>query len=231
MQLYRGSGVDLSHDLASGALLPQLSERFRLRYGWSPAPSEVHSWEKSLPYVAKVLLTAGLGDVELLVEYQLTLTSKRADVVLVGSHPKGGVTAVIIENKQRTAADIEDVDERMVVVSNRHLLHPQQQVANYVQYLSDFNQLAHDGTLRVSGLAYLHNSSASEIKSLKTPALHDVARFPMFGVDDQGKLVCFLQHHLSGTGAGTPLCRGPRETPRRPRRFSTVYRGRALTAR
>jgi hypothetical protein len=33
---------------------------------------------------------AGLDDVEVLLEYQLPLTSKRADVVLCGVHPRTG---------------------------------------------------------------------------------------------------------------------------------------------
>ena len=144
---------------------------------------------------------AGLDDVQVLVEYQLPLTSYRADVVLVGAHPAGGVSAVIVENKQWTAGEIEDVVERVVVVGHRQLLHPQQQVANYAQYLRDFNQLASDGTLKVNGLAYLHNATAAQLGGLRTAALADVAQFPLFSGDDDGALVEFLQGRLTPAGA------------------------------
>ena len=144
---------------------------------------------------------AGLDDVQDLVEYQLPLTSYRADVVLVGAHPAGGVSAVIVENKQWTAGEIEDVVERVVVVGHRQLLHPQQQVANYAQYLRDFNQLASDGTLKVNGLAYLHNATAAQLGGLRTAALADVAQFPLFSGDDDGALVEFLQGRLTPAGA------------------------------
>lgn len=165
---------------------------------------------------------AGLDEVQVLVEYQLPLTSYRVDVVLVGAHPAGGVSAVIVENKQWTVGEIEDVVERMVVVGDRQLLHPQQQVANYAQYLRDFNQLASDGTLKVSGLAYLHNATAGQLGGLRTAALADVAQFPLFSGDDDGALVTFLQGRLTPAGAAeacdrflhAPTCRDTRSCGR-----------------
>lgn len=51
----------------------------------------------------------GLGDVEALVEYQLPLTSKRADVVLAGAHPRHGTPSyVVVELKQWTRANLLD---------------------------------------------------------------------------------------------------------------------------
>ena len=45
------------------------------------------SWRRSLPVLAADLCEAGLGDVEMLIEYHLPLTSQRADVVLAGAPP------------------------------------------------------------------------------------------------------------------------------------------------
>ena len=78
-------------------------------------------------------MAAGLDHVEVLVEYFLPLTSKRADVVIVGSHPSTkAISAVVWENKQRTSGDIADVEDRVVSVAGRLTLHPQQQVHQYV---------------------------------------------------------------------------------------------------
>jgi DUF2075 family protein len=201
VQLYRGSGTDLEHRLTGGSLISELLERFTFQHGYRPSPSELRSWERSLPYVARLLRTADLDDVQVLVEYQLPLASKRLDVVLVGTHPAGGVSAVIVENKQWTAGEIEDVAERVVVVGGRQLLHPQQQVANYAQYLRDFNQLAADDTLKVSGLAYLHNATAAQLAGLRSAALADVAQFPLFSGDEDGALVAFVRSRLAAAGA------------------------------
>jgi hypothetical protein len=63
--------------------------QFSFSYGYRPSNSEQQSWAASLPILAQDLVDADLGDVEMLVEYQLPLTSLRADVV-----PAGGIQSV-----------------------------------------------------------------------------------------------------------------------------------------
>lgn len=58
--------------------------------GHRPSPSESRSWHASVPKLATDLVEAGLGSEEVLVEHQLPLTSRRADVVLAGAHPATG---------------------------------------------------------------------------------------------------------------------------------------------
>src|SRR5204863_2208592 len=78
----------------------------------------------SLPAVSSVLIAADLKDVEVLIEYSLPLTSKRLDILLLGTHAKSsGVSVVAWENKQWTLGDIENVEERLVRVLGRYCLH------------------------------------------------------------------------------------------------------------
>ena len=67
-------------------------------------------------------MAAGLGDVEMLVEYQLPLTSKRADVVLVGQHPTtGGPSYLVVELKQWSHAEqFEDSDSLIRIEEYGH---------------------------------------------------------------------------------------------------------------
>jgi hypothetical protein len=68
---------------------------------------EIRSWERSLHTLSADLVQAGLDDVEVLVEYQLPLTSKRADVVLCGVHPRTGQPSyVVVELKQWSSASL-----------------------------------------------------------------------------------------------------------------------------
>lgn len=60
------------------------------RTGRKPSASEYRSWQRSIPALHADLVAAGLHDVEMLFEYQLPLTNKRADVVLVVQHPQTG---------------------------------------------------------------------------------------------------------------------------------------------
>ena len=203
MQLYRANGQVFADDLDAGRLVDRLVGAFRNQLGYSPSHSEENSWRNSLTHVAAQLRTAGLLGVEVLVEYGLPLTSKRIDVLLIGRHPATGqISAIVWENKQWTGGDLESVEDRLVSVAGRLLLHPQQQVHQYVEYLSDFNTLVSSGDLAVYGIAYLHNAFQSEIAGLKSAALADVAKFPMFTSDRQGELREFLNGCLSIEGAG-----------------------------
>jgi hypothetical protein len=82
-------------------LVEQLLEQMLYQIGHRASPSEQSAWRKSLPAFAIDLADADLGEVEMLVEYHLPLTSQRADVVLAGVHVETGQPSyVIVELKQ-----------------------------------------------------------------------------------------------------------------------------------
>lgn len=142
MSLYRVSAMSLSQETSTGAgtLVQRLSERFRFAYGADPAASERKAWARSLPVLASDLVSAGLGQVEVLIEYQLPQTSKRADVVLCGIHPRSGRPSfVVVELKQWTQAETVDTApdlSRVPGLGDR--LHPVDQVRRYAEYMRDF---------------------------------------------------------------------------------------------
>src|SRR3982751_854001 len=94
--------------------------------------SEVRSWNASLAALAADLEQAELGGVEVLVEYQLPLSSKRVDVILAGEHPRrGGPSYVVMELKQWTSATLFEDEPELVVQPTygpRPILHPVAQV-------------------------------------------------------------------------------------------------------
>lgn len=88
--LYRGSATRFRAQIEDSSLIPLLCEQYRFSLGSSAPPAEVRSWERSLQVLASDLHDAGLDGVEVLIEYRLPLCSKRADVILCGTHPKTG---------------------------------------------------------------------------------------------------------------------------------------------
>src|SRR6201996_4271045 len=99
---FRTSAAGLVESPMERKLAEVIAGNLRMTMGFSPSASERKSWENSLPVLAKDLVEAGLGDVEMLIEYQLPLTSKRADVVLAGVDRRtGGDAYVVVELKQR----------------------------------------------------------------------------------------------------------------------------------
>ncbi|WP_432519895.1 DNA/RNA helicase domain-containing protein [Kineococcus sp. SYSU DK006] len=163
MSLVRRSAAQLQAELPTGSVVETLIEQMLYTAGHGPSPGERASWEKSLPVLAADLVEAGLGEVEVLLEHRLPLTSKRADVVLAGVHPTTGRPSyVVVELKQWSAAHRFEGNPDLVVVpgmAGPPKLHPVKQVRGYVEYLLDFTRSLEFTQDAVAGVAYLHNAT------------------------------------------------------------------------
>ncbi|MDN4475801.1 DUF2075 domain-containing protein [Demequina sp. SYSU T00192] len=175
-------------------------------HGWGrPGSSEIASWRHSIPQLASVLTDAGLGGVEVMLEHRLPLTSKRADVVLAGLHPRtGDPSYVVVELKQWSRAHRhEDTDTLVEVegVAYNPTLHPAWQVGEYVRYYRDFLKALAGHPEEMAGVAYLHNADDAGVADLWTMPPSDDGR--MFTGQRRGEFVSFLQSRLAPSpGAG-----------------------------
>ena len=179
----------------------QIVARFEEVMLHAPGESERRSWRNSLPALASLLVDANLSGVEILVEYRLPLSSRRADALLIGTDEGGFASVLVCELKQWSAAEIEDADGRIVSVAGRLLTHPQQQVAGYVEYIADFIPLFDTSEAEIGGFVFLHNAASDVLDRLRVPALADLQRFPMFGGDQMGELRELLASRLRAEGA------------------------------
>ncbi|MEV6949434.1 hypothetical protein AB0N07_47535 [Streptomyces sp. NPDC051172] len=103
--LFRESAASVAGHLLEGSLALHLTENFRHQHDRSPAQAEIRSLERSLPALDNALIEAGLDDVEVIVEYSLPLTSKRADALRSGAHPTTNQPSyVVVELKQWSPA-------------------------------------------------------------------------------------------------------------------------------
>ena len=167
--LFRDSAAAVAAECLSGALFFRLTEQFVHVHGHRPGTSEVRSWERSIPVLASALNDAGLGQVEMLLEYGLPLNSKRADVVLAGVHPKTGLPSyVVVELKQWGSAEPDDDDPTLCRINGyaRPVLNPVDQVRGYCEYLISFNGALAGRPERISGAAYLHNATEFGVSGL-----------------------------------------------------------------
>lgn len=142
-------------------LAERLAEQLAISVGHRPGLAERRSWERSIPVLAADLVDAGLGDVEMLLEYKLPLSSKRADVVLAGFAASGEPRYVVVELKQWSEAHRFEDSDTLVSVSGypRPVLHPVDQVHAYGEYLQDCAAVLEENPDRVSTVAYLHNAT------------------------------------------------------------------------
>ncbi|MDH6289412.1 hypothetical protein M2275_004331 [Rhodococcus opacus] len=188
------------------SLAEQLLEQMLFRTGRRASDAEQKSWSRSLPVLARDLSDAGLGSVEMLVEYHLPLTSQRADVVLAGTHPKTGEPSyVVVELKQWSAAHRYEDSVELVDVPGMPggpKLHPVAQVKGYCDYLSDFAKALANRPDALAGIAYLHNATdPGAVADLRAFPVSTTAR--LYTAADRGDMVEFLKTRLSATAGHT----------------------------
>jgi DUF2075 family protein len=208
MSELRTPAAGLLQYAVDGSLADRIAEQLRMS-GHGVGQAERRSWERSLPVLAQDLVDAGLGQVEILAEYQLPLTSMRVDAVLAGVHPRTGKDSyVVVELKQWSAASSFEESPRLVAVEHvsRPRLHPGLQVAGYCEYLVDFLGALHGQPHAVKGAAYLHNAFDQDINDLYELPPTEHSR--IFTKQRRGQFQEFLRTHLApepGAGAADRL--------------------------
>jgi hypothetical protein len=169
-----------------------------------PSPGERRSWERSLPVLAHDLVQAGLGNVEVLVEHRLPLSSRRVDAILAGCHPiTRRPSYVVVELKQWSGADVYEDDPALVTIDgygHQPLLHPVEQVRGYCEYMLDFLAALQDDPDSVAGAAYLHNATERAVMPLRRHAESDYGR--LFTGDRKGEFLDFLRSRLAADVPG-----------------------------
>lgn len=183
----------------SKTLVEKLAAQMLFQMGNSPSPAEKRSWENSLVEISELFIQCGLGDVNLLVEYQLPYSSKRIDVIALGSSPKNETPTIIaIELKQWSNASlIEGALDSLKIDSygNTPILHPAVQVSRYCEYLSDFNRYVSHENTNLFGIAYLHNwiDTNNSALDLIQPTSHGM----LFTGNQKNKFKEFLTTRIS----------------------------------
>lgn len=210
--LFRESAATVAARNLEGTLALHLMENFQHAHGYRPGASEVRSWERSLPALTGALLDAGLDDVEMLIEYSLPLTSKRADVILAGVHPSTGEPSyVVVELKQWGHAYAEEEDPLLCRIDAypRPVLNPIEQVRGYCSYLLSFNGALERTPEAVAGVAFLHNATEFGISSLRE--VPEDLQGRMYTAEQRGAFLDFLRSRLApktGAGAADLLVQG-----------------------
>lgn len=196
--LFRESAASVAARNLEGLLTLHLMENFKHAHGRSAGDSEVRSWKRSIPALTGALLDAGLGEVEMLIEYSLPLTSKRADVLLAGVHPVTGEPSyVVVELKQWSKVYAEEDEPLLCRIDAypRPLLHPIEQVRGYVSYLLSFNGALERIPESVAGVAFLHNAKESDISPLRE-VTGDI-QGSMYTAEQRGAFLDFLRSRLA----------------------------------
>ena len=201
--LVRGSLEGLFPSSQDGSIADRIAQQMNFSLGRFVGDSEKRSWKMSLPILFADLKDSGVGNVEVLLEYQLPFMSKRADVVLCGSNPKSKKpTVLVIELKQWTNAEpVVGTDDvfRVGGLGSALLLHPGEQVSAYCTHMQDMNRYFESEAALIKGAAYLHNADSKVVKDLFLKPQTDLSR--LFTSDLRGEWLNFLKENISGDNA------------------------------
>jgi hypothetical protein len=208
---FRVSAASLVDSVMEQQISGSIADHVQTATGRAPSESERRSWRRSLPVLARDLVEAGLGEIEMLIEYQLPLSSKRADVVLAGiDRLTGGDAYVVVELRQWGKAELREGNERLVVVEGMHrdLEHPLLQVQGFCDYITDYMAVLHGGSNAVRSVAYLHDAIDLDVGDLFEFAATEDTRF--FTKSRRGAFLEYLRDQFApdrGAGAADRFLR------------------------
>ncbi|GHH70040.1 hypothetical protein GCM10017673_21290 [Streptosporangium violaceochromogenes] len=236
---YRGSADALFTALSTPlsemekAFSSSLGEATKQETGRPVKAGELRAWTNSLSALARDLKDAGLGRLEVLVEYPMPHNKRSsADAVLAGVDRRTGKDLfVVVELKQWSEAELYEDDEKLVVVPRTwkdYDTHPAIQVSNYCQKIVE-NCSAVDGRPdAVEGVVYLHNATRQSVRGLFELALDKNVR--LFTMTERSAFVEYLRDRFEGADgrqAAERLLNG-RVQPNQPllRKAANVLKGR-----
>ena len=231
MSAFRVSAAGLHRLAAEGTLANRVADQV-LMSGHGVSPAEHRSWERSLSVLAQDLADAGLDQVEVLVEYQLPLTSRRVDAVLAGADPRTGADSfVVVELKQWSYATRYEDSDTLVDVGHAAgpRLHPGIQVGDYCQYLTDFLGLLAENRNTVRGVAYLHNAVDRDVAELLDRPVDEQSR--VFTKQRRGAFLDYLRSRLEPSKPGAAAADRFLTSTVRPSRHLLTYAARELKER
>ncbi|WP_330281724.1 DUF2075 domain-containing protein [Streptomyces sp. NBC_00588] len=201
--LFRASAKTIAARALDSSLYLHLTEQFSHLHGYQPSPSEARSWERSIPTLTAALNDAGLGDVEVMLEYALPMNSKRADAVLAGVHPRTGAPSYVVVELKQWSDVVPDEDDPVlchVVSYAQPVLNPIEQVRRYCEYLVNFNGAVADHPERVGGVAFLHNATEFDVGALREIESGEWGQ--LFAGDSRGGFIDYLRARLSPAHPG-----------------------------
>ena len=163
MIVYQGTKKQFVLDVRDNSIADKIKEAIILKGLNAGQNKEYTSWQNSMQFMRNIVDDSSIDDcVDIAIEYNIPLTSKRVDFIISGSDENGIDNVVIVELKQWQKADIVDDDMHYSVktfVANRDriLCHPSYQAFSYSRFINNYAQTISENNINLVPCAYLHN--------------------------------------------------------------------------
>ncbi len=205
MELWAGSHSQFVTSARRGQIADSLAVAYRQQKGVNPTDSEVKSWARSLDALAQTTREPR-NDVGTLVEFHLPFSGQRIDVVFFGASGDAPNSALVVELKQWSEAELEDVHTQNVLVGGAEHVHPSQQALDYAEFLRAVHESFSTGRVTLQPCSFCHDLTASSAAALYDSRFAPLlAQSPMFQADGRDDLGRFIERHVGGGGTGIEL--------------------------
>ncbi|ODA41865.1 ATP/GTP binding protein [Desulfosporosinus sp. BG] len=202
MLIYSGTKQQFDQDVLNDSIAHKIDYQFRIRGLSHENVSEFVSWENSLKKMQSVLADPDFGsDINIAVEYQIPMTSKRVDFLIAGTNYQDEENVVIVELKQWEEAGKTSRDGIVTAYTGRMVravTHPSYQAYSYAKTIENFNATVQDENISLYPCAYLHNYKKSKLDEIVSPLYQEVINLaPLYIKSEEVKLRNFIKKYVT----------------------------------
>ncbi len=200
MIVYSGSKRSFERDIINGVVAQKIDSMFSSLGITKESYAEFVSWKNSLPQMGMIISDRRIDDgVQVALEYQIPLTSKRVDFMIGGSDGEKD-NVVIVELKQWEnckPTTRENVVKTFTGGAERDVAHPSQQAYSYAKLIEHFNESVRENEIGLIPCAYLHNYKEENRGNICNPRYAEaIADAPVFIQNDGTKLTDFISKYI-----------------------------------
>lgn len=202
MIVYEATKQLFVEDVVQDKIEENIDRKFYEKMGYHTSKSERDAWKNSMQYMLKVLIDNNIpGNVGIAIEFKIPNTSKRIDFIISGKDGKLKNTAIIVELKQWTEAEIVSGKDGIVSTYTGHALrevaHPSYQAWSYATTIEDYNETVQERQIDLHPCAYLHNYLTVTPPTLLSDTYKEyLEKAPAFVKGDVEKLRDFINKYI-----------------------------------
>lgn len=201
MIVYSQTKANFESDVFNGVIARKIDDLFNELGINGGQEAEYRSWRESLPRIANVISDKRIDDnVQVAIEFQIPLTSKRVDF-MIGGRNENSDHIVVIELKQWEkchATSRENVVNAYTGGADRDVAHPSQQAYAYAKLIENFNESIQEEHIEINPCAFLHNYENKYRNQICNNCYEEIIKLaPVFLMEDAAKLNEFIVKYVN----------------------------------
>ncbi len=199
MIIYNATKASFQNDILNNNIEDKIQDILYSKTRRRVSENEVRSWKNSLIYMNEVISDQDIpNNSSVAIEYGIPQSAKRIDFIIAGQDSKKNDSVVIVELKQWDYANRTNKDaivKTFVGGREREVEHPSYQAWTYASLLRDYNEILHDGKIKLQPCAYLHN--LKEDDTVRSSFYEEYTnKAPIFIRSDAKRLRDFIKSHV-----------------------------------